>query len=223
MPPPHAGCLASPAGPTPGGLPPICRLPIDERQRPTPRLRRLPPRPSSPITGSIPRSKVPLVSGSGRSRRPRWGISFYKILLSQQFGSTHGFLHARLSWIRGRRRELWRRKQSNMKRDRSLCIDILIATNISKMGMYVKYGCTSEVYEPGGDDCRIPVIECVYEWIQVLEILGVILVPENNSLRSVGWTSGAGGGSWPRLGSKRLCEWRHLAMYRNLSCIIKER
>ncbi|XP_020175573.1 uncharacterized protein [Aegilops tauschii subsp. strangulata] len=149
MPPPHAGCLASPAGPTPGGLPPICRLPIDECQRPTPRLRRLPPRPSSPITGSIPRSKVPLVSGSGRSRRHR--------------------------------RELWRRKQSNMK---SFCSGRLVR----RLGFGVKQ---SEVYEPGGDDCRIPVIECVYEWIQVLEILGVILVPENNSLRSVGWTSGA--------------------------------
>uniref|UniRef100_A0A453NPR4 Uncharacterized protein n=1 Tax=Aegilops tauschii subsp. strangulata TaxID=200361 RepID=A0A453NPR4_AEGTS len=80
------------------------------------------------------------------------------------------------------RRELWRRKQSNMK---SFCSGRLVR----RLGFGVKQ---SEVYEPGGDDCRIPVIECVYEWIQVLEILGVILVPENNSLRSVGWTSGAG-------------------------------
>ncbi|KAF7089392.1 hypothetical protein CFC21_092381 [Triticum aestivum] len=79
------------------------------------------------------------------------------------------------------RRELWRRKQSNMK---SFCSGRLVR----RLGFGVKQ---SEVYEPGGDDCRIPVIECVYEWIQVLEILGVILVPENNSLRSVGWTSGA--------------------------------
>uniref|UniRef100_A0A453NPP1 Uncharacterized protein n=1 Tax=Aegilops tauschii subsp. strangulata TaxID=200361 RepID=A0A453NPP1_AEGTS len=70
------------------------------------------------------------------------------------------------------RRELWRRKQSNMK---SFCSGRLVR----RLGFGVKQ---SEVYEPGGDDCRIPVIECVYEWIQ-----------------------------------------RHLAMYRNLSCIIKER
>ncbi|XBI85109.1 hypothetical protein VPH35_093305 [Triticum aestivum] len=37
-----------------------------------------------------------------------------------------------------------------------------------------------------GDDCRIPVLECVYKWIQVLERLGVILVPERNNLRGAG-------------------------------------
>ncbi|XBJ26741.1 hypothetical protein VPH35_004106 [Triticum aestivum] len=55
----------------------------------------------------------------------------------------------------------------------------------------------SKVYQPGGDDCRIPVLECVYKWIQVLERLGVILVPEGNNLRGAGWTSGA---AWLLLG-----------------------